>query len=1318
MESQEQHDVNVAPEPSVDEGAFWHTNMDLYYGFMEGEIVEVEHEPAKYWLARIEFSYRHLVLLKWLGNYGEEFWVDTSLANTSSATGSNCSSSLSIVDGDSNFIRDYPKRLFPLGHHLQAQIKSQFTLERPTKILIKPSLYNPSKDPYANIKTVDDLLAHEVEPTVIETNNQSASLTLVKTKTKINYGQEDVDELEAALQSLEYECDTEKPGVKVPQANQQEDETDTIQNISSKNVVEKNDLESSSFDGKSDEPSGIDQGSECYSGNQSKLDATKVLTRKNDDKNANANVSSTINTRPDEEQQEGNHDEARIELCRELQKSAIGKGRYTGVEINHNEQCDDEIYYLKPKQFFDIGGANHERVFLPGTLLEVCHSIEGDLGLELYNWFAFVVKNVGGRLTLRWYLCDEPKFKQGRLELRSCRSKIVREDDTGADSSLVVNQHDDAKKSSSNEVCDKTEQDNRISAKQLTFCLHFCDLKVQTIAPSNQTRPLKLPQVISSHLTNTYGPTNEKDSESFLQNETSTYTKHIYDSRRMFLDKDRPLIDHILSTVRSRIPDYLDLLYAPKDKQSRREVLISCPKLTKVLRGYIAREIEPNTYEVRSDPVPDGETIRFIYPLDNSYAILPLDWAENNRDCLSIDPSRNTSPTAQTNSDSQDLAQTDVEKGADNSIEEFKRTDEASENQESTELLDLSLIMGRLRLPRLGGSFHRVPRLDENELNTFKLLTPNFDRYDPQSWSETLRSHQLEAKCFHCRLNTELKESVEAKFKVMDQLEVVHPSSDSTICSGRIRKVVFPLLWIQVSSDSYTLLPFNSTSIFPSRWCENNQHPLVSFLPPRKRQISTLTGSGQQNDLKRRKKYKISENQTSESGIDVQPDYSKIYVNEAFDLGSLSFKQAGIDYILNEKSQYIKIYFNHKCFTGPSLSKSKISTLPQYVGPGPLRLVLEEVVTKVISVAYVPPRILNELSNASFEELLIQRNLKNTTPIEFKAKYQKRVHREDVPICLNPDDVALFCECLCEHLKCCYNLFGPEQYDGDDCPGHCRALTKSNKFMKRATYYRDKARAGEFIGSTSQQGDSQNRKSNAGGNKSSASGTSRPRYGGRGSSESTCSSVSRSDQVASRATSSSGGEDDHKNEFLNTVKEEEERVEVRSVSSADNEFDNNENILNHNQKHNGDTKETDVRQLPSGGYVEGIKLEQFPTDLLDHDVKSCEGKVANPNSIGAIHQDYEFNSMHGYCKESIANNPNDWTVDDVCRALEALGLSTFIREIKSEGIDGRALLLLDEPTILEYFQKSQMKCRTNELEKLCRFVQFAKDGLASILNHC
>ena len=56
-----------------------------------------------------------------------------------------------------------------------------------------------------------------------------------------------------------------------------------------------------------------------------------------------------------------------------------------------------------------------------------------------------------------------------------------------------------------------------------------------------------------------------------------------------------------------------------------------------------------------------------------------------------------------------------------------------------------------------------------------------------------------------------------------------------------------------------------------------------------------------------------------------------------------------------------KIYFNHKCFSGPYLSKGRIAELPKSVGPGPIMLVMKEVLTMLINVAYKSSRVLREL---------------------------------------------------------------------------------------------------------------------------------------------------------------------------------------------------------------------------------------------------------------------------------------------------------------------------------------------------------------------
>lgn len=48
-----------------------------------------------------------------------------------------------------------------------------------------------------------------------------------------------------------------------------------------------------------------------------------------------------------------------------------------------------------------------------------------------------------------------------------------------------------------------------------------------------------------------------------------------------------------------------------------------------------------------------------------------------------------------------------------------------------------------------------------------------------------------------------------------------------------------------------------------------------------------------------------------------------------------------------------KIYFNHRCFSGPYLNKGRIAELPQFIGPGNCVLVLKEVREASPAVNYV-----------------------------------------------------------------------------------------------------------------------------------------------------------------------------------------------------------------------------------------------------------------------------------------------------------------------------------------------------------------------------
>ena len=108
-----------------------------------------------------------------------------------------------------------------------------------------------------------------------------------------------------------------------------------------------------------------------------------------------------------------------------------------------------------------------------------------------------------------------------------------------------------------------------------------------------------------------------------------------------------------------------------------------------------------------------------------------------------------------------------------------------------------------------------------------------------------------------------------------------------------------------------------------------------------------------------------------------------------------------------------KIYFNFRCFSGPLLSKLRIAALPRSVGPGPILLVLKEVLSLLINGAYKPGGVLKQLQGepgALASAAAAAGALPKGTQLEpLKAKYKQTTYRGSVPIASTAADVADYC---------------------------------------------------------------------------------------------------------------------------------------------------------------------------------------------------------------------------------------------------------------------------------------------------------------------
>ncbi|PSN43066.1 Scm-like with four MBT domains protein 2 [Blattella germanica] len=237
------------------------------------------------------------------------------------------------------------------------------------------------------------------------------------------------------------------------------------------------------------------------------------------------------------------------------------------------------------------------------------------------------------------------------------------------------------------------------------------------------------------------------------------------------------------------------------------------------------------------------------------------------------------------------------------------------------------------------------------------------------------------------------------------KLEAVNPENENLICAATINKIIDHLLWIHLeSNDSFHpnhIVSMDSHDIFPVGWSESNSYPLK---PPRYFQMPVKRQ--EEVDEEPKKVTKV----TSVAPQPLPPQQRSFWCP--------------------------KIYFNHKCFSGPFLSKGKLAQLPKAVGPGPVTLVMKEVLSMLISVAYKSSRVLKELQTDGKPEPGMHLEV-------LKAKYKNNTYRASVALVTSADEVQSFCKHICTKLQVCPYMFGPVSIGEKNCPENCNTLSKT-----------------------------------------------------------------------------------------------------------------------------------------------------------------------------------------------------------------------------------------------------------------------------------
>uniref|UniRef100_A0A2D4H5R0 SAM domain-containing protein n=1 Tax=Micrurus lemniscatus lemniscatus TaxID=129467 RepID=A0A2D4H5R0_MICLE len=500
-------------------------------------------------------------------------------------------------------------------------------------------------------------------------------------------------------------------------------------------------------------------------------------------------------------------------------------------------------------------------------------------------------------------------------------------------------------------------------------------------------------------------------------------------------------------------------------------------------------------------------------------------------------------------------------------------------------------------------------------------------------WADYLKQCGAEAapqSCFPL-LNSE------HGFKENMKLEAVNSGNPEEICVATITKVKDSYLWLQLESSKIPVPEFivsvESMNIFPVGWCETNGYQLR---PPRRVVVS--------------KEKKIAV---------VQPE-KQILSSRTVSEGLKTQELNSTDTIItNGKYCCPKIYFNHRCFSGPYLNKGRIAELPQSVGPGNCVLVLKEVLSLLINAAYKPSRVLREIQ---LDEEPSWHGYGET----LKAKYKGKSYRATVEVVRTADRVADFCRQTCIKLECCPNLFGPQMVL-DKCSENCSVLTKT-----KYTHYYGKRR-NKRIGrppsihsnleaSMKKANRKRKKRKNFFVHKKKRSSTS-------------------VDNTPVGSPQESGGEDE----------DDQDEIDEESLTE-DSTSEHQEELLEESEVSEKKSQSSSPTQSEQShfGAPDRDKRKRKPRTFSFSD---DENKPPSPKEI-KIEVDEKL---------QLDSNPLEWSVADVVRFLKSTDCAPLARIFLDQEIDGQALLLLTLPTVQEC-----MDLKLGPAIKLCHHIERVK----------
>jgi hypothetical protein len=397
------------------------------------------------------------------------------------------------------------------------------------------------------------------------------------------------------------------------------------------------------------------------------------------------------------------------------------------------------------------------------------------------------------------------------------------------------------------------------------------------------------------------------------------------------------------------------------------------------------------------------------------------------------------------------------------------------------------------------------------------------------------------------------------------------------------------------------------------------------------------------------------------------------------------------------------IYFNHQCYSASFLRKQRLEALPQFIGPGPVRLVMREVLSRLVGSSFK--------SGAVLKKLEVGESRRPHFWLEtMKGKSRVLLLEGRVEVPERAEQVTEFCREVCQKLECCPYLFGPVRVGGE-CPSACQTRPK-HEFLLETSRSKNKGRRGG--------GKKRHRKpeeQNGGEDKN----------GGEDSS---------SDETESATPSCSNTRDPSRE--TSPDRESGPPLKKRAVTQlkvepTPKEMEDLEELLEESLR--DDTPSPPIRPpspkflrsrkpkpatppSPSTSLIttsppqlNGVSYAEDPDPLLFGRGVELEPAFRYEDLVAPPRPMMEPPPVY---RIRLKSNPVDWTSDEVSQYIHSQKeqeISQLAQAFKHEQIDGPAFLLLNLPTILDHwrikFSTAYTLCRLIEGVKLAFYLQFA-----------